>query len=357
MNSRDPWSTILTSPSGEVLFPEATYGNAFYWEVPSWIHYGNDNSTHRLLFDGVFVGAEVTPVVVLPPAAQRTGLTAEVAPIVAPASGAIAVRKDLDDKQVLRVEICVDGRCYRTSMDLAPVIALIMQKLAWWHTQQHAHPMGVIKAVDASVGEAVDAVVGQLVGRHVGTICGSFLDDIAGAVSSAASGLAGGVAETFKSLKGPIAAAASSAAASGAGMIPGVGQFAAPVAGKLANDLVQSTAGDAAAKQRVEQANQQAQTDPTVAAVLDIAQKAVANSTAAHHVQETAKRAARGHRHSQRQIARVAQDAERGDPAAKAVADLVANAMHSEWGAKLWEGVTGRGPATVSGWGCGWPLL
>ncbi len=52
---------------------------------------------------------------------------------------------------------------------------------------------------------------------------------------------------------------------------------------------------------------------------------------------------------AQQQIVKVADDAEKGDPAAKAVADLVANAMKSEWGAKLWERVTGRGPATISG--------
>jgi hypothetical protein len=360
MKSLDPWRVIQTTPSGEVIFPTASYGHPFYREIPSWIHYGNGNGngndTHRLLFDGAFIGAEAPPLPAASSApsacAQRTGLTAEVAPVIAPASGGISVRKELDDKQVLHVEICVDGKCYRTTMDLAPAISLIMQKLARWHEGQHAKqvpPAIVVGCIDAAVGEAVNAIVGELVGNHVDTICGSFLDDIGNAVSSAASGLAGGVVSTFKALKGPIGAAAGIAAATGAMAIPGVGPFVAPMAGKLANDLVQSATGDDSAKQRVVQANQQAKTNPTVAVALDLAQKAVANSTVAHHVQETAKRAARGHPAAQQQIVQVAEDAEKGDPAAKAVADLIANAMHSEWGAKLWERATGRGPA-VSGW-------
>jgi len=291
---------------------------------------------------------------------QRKGLVAEVAPIVAPATGGITVKKELDDKQVLRVEICVDGKCYSSSMDLAPAIAMVMDKLSRWHLERHAQmdqkllspppTTAVSGAVDAAVNQAADGMVAALVGRHVETICGSFLDDIGNAVKGVASGLAGGVASTIKSLKGPISAAASVAATSGAALIPGVGPFVAPIAGKLAGDIVNSTIGDPQAQQAVAQAKQQAQTDPNVALALKEAQKAVANSTVAHHVQLTAKKAAQGHPQAQQQIANVAQSAEQGDPAAKALADLVANAMHSEWGAKLWEQVTGRGPATVSGY-------
>ena len=359
MKSLDPWRVILTNPSGEVIVPSPSYGHQLYREVPSWIHYGNGNGngTHRLLFDGAFIGAEAPPSP-SPTGERRTGLTAAVAPIVAPATGGISVRKELDDKQVLHVEICVDGKCYRTSMDLAPAIALIMGKLARWHEGQHEDmhasaqvpPTVVVGAVDAAVGEAVDAIVGELIGSHVDTICGSFLGDIAGAVKSAATGLTGGVIATFKKLKGPIGVAAGIAAVSGAMLIPGVGPIAAPIAGKLAHDLVQSAAGDKSAKKSVAQANQEAKTNPVIAVALDQAQKAVANATVAHHVQDTAKKAARGQPAAQQQIIKVAEDAEKGDPAAKAVADLVANAMHSEWGSKLWEKATGRGPATVSGY-------
>lgn len=415
MNSLDPWRLIVTDAYGDVVLPRPRYQHPFYAEVPSWVHYGDrdlDGGTTRLLFDGAFIagwpepgagastganmtnyiGAELTALsapgypygpffrpypygvfhrpyggiyyvgaetsAALPPA--RQGLTAELAPVVAPATGGITVKKELDAKQVLHVEICVDGKCYRTSMDLAPAIELVMGKLARWHESMHAPqppPPTVVSTVQNAVGAAEELIVGALVARHVDTVASGFLGDIAGAVKGAVRGvgrgvgrglgaLKGGVAATFSKLKDQIGPAASIAAAAGASAIPGVGPIAAPIAAKLANDIVQSTAGDSAAQRRVAQAGQQAKTDPTVAAALDQATKAVANATAAHHVQDTAKKAARGDSEAQQQIVQVADDAEKGDPAAKAVADLVANAMKSEWGAKLWEKVTGRGPAT-----------
>jgi hypothetical protein len=307
------------------------------------------------VYGPVFFGADpdVAPPVVAPgPVLPRTGLTKELAPIVAPATGGISVRKHLDENQVLHVEICVDGKCHRTSMNLAPAITMLMEKLAKWHQEQHAQvppPQTVVSTVQAAVGAAEDMIVGALVARHIDTIAGSLLGDIAGAVKGAVGGIAGGVASTFKKLKGPIGAAAGIAAAAGAAAIPGIGPIAAPIAGKLANDLVQSVAGDSDAQKKIAQATQQAKTDPTVALALEQAKKAVAHSTAAHHIQDTAKKAAKGDAQAQQQIVQVADDAQKGDPAAKAVADLVANALKSEWGAKLWKNVTGRGPSTISG--------
>lgn len=414
MNSLDPWRLIVTDPAGNVIVPTASYGHPFYREIPSWIHYDDDDTTTRQLFDGAFVagwpdmgddmthniGAELTALsppgygIYRPfrpygvfyrpyggvffgaetPPPVRQGLTAEVGPILAPGSGGVTFKKELDDKQVLHVEVCVDGRCYRTAMDLAPAFALIMGKLSRWHETLHdgsAPPPHlskpqvsgdyVVGCCDRAVAAAGDAMVGSLMDRHVATISSGFLSDIAGAVKSAASGVAKGVSSTFKKLKGPIATAAGIAAAAGAAAIPGVGPIAAPMAAKLANDIVKSAAGDSGAKKAVAQAAKEAKSDPAVAVALEQATKAVANSTAAHHVQDTAKAAARGDSAAQQQIVQVADDASKGDPAAKAVADLVANAMKSEWGAKLWEKATGRGPDTVSsGWydiiGAGSPI-
>lgn len=298
-----------------------------------------------------FVGADAQPGAVPPP--RRTGLTADLAPIVAPATGGVIVEKHLDDKQVLHVRICVDGKCYSTSMDLAPAIAMVMQKLARWHDSANTPklpPSTVIRTVDTAVGVAEEALVGALVAQHIDTIAAGILGDIAGAVKGAITGIASGVASTFRKLKGPIGVAAGIAATSAAAAIPGVGPVVAPMAGKIANDLVQAAAGDDKAKQAVAQAQQKARTDPNTALALETAAKAVANSTAAHHVKETATKAARGDAASQQQIAQVAVDAEKGDPAAKAVADMVASVMKSEWGAKLWEKATGRGPDVISGW-------
>jgi hypothetical protein len=169
MNSLDPWRDIQTNPWDEIVVPAPFYGHSLYWDVPSWIHYGSggdsygnadgrDYGTRRLLFDGAFIGAET------------------------PATASVAARKKLDDKQVLHVEICVDGKCYRTAMDLAPVIAVIMKSLARWHDGQHAQmqvsPTTVVSAVEAAVNEAGRSIVGVLIGRHVPdrvTTTGAFL--------------------------------------------------------------------------------------------------------------------------------------------------------------------------------------
>lgn len=163
MNSLDPWRVILTNPWDEVIVPAPFYGHSLYWEVPSWIHYGDggysygrEDGTHRLLFDGAFIGAET------PPGAKG-----------------ISARKAIDDKQVLHVEICADGKCYRASMDLAPAIAMIMKELALWHEHQHApvSPTTVVGAVERAVDAASRSIVSVLAGCHVPvtTTTGAFL--------------------------------------------------------------------------------------------------------------------------------------------------------------------------------------
>ena len=338
MNSPDPWDPIVIDPSGSVIWPRAYYARAFYSEVPSW---PTPSGETRSLFDGAFVaGAPVERYRGHTGDAMtydRIGLTAEVAPVLAPATGPVAVRKAIDGK-VLHVEICVDGKCYSTSMDLAPAVDLIMDQLAQWHRGQHAQMTpttvsGAVAAstVNATMNEATDGMVAALIGRHLECACGGWLSDIGHAVKSAASGVEHGVAHgvsfTIKKLKGPIGAAAAAAATAAVAAIPGVGPVAAPLAGKLANSLVQAAAGDSSAKKQVAQAAQLAKTDPTVAVALDAATKAAANSAVAHHVQDVAMKAADGHPEAQAKIAQVVADARGGDHAAKAVMDLVSNAF------------------------------
>lgn len=334
MNSPDPWDPIVLDPSGAVIWPRAFYRRAFQQEVPSWPTMQSGET--RGLFDGAFVAGDAAIETGVPMTTSsrtngpdRTGLTAEIAPIVAPATGGVRVRKAVDDRQVLHVEICVDGKCYSSSMDLAPALAMVTDKLAQWHSAQHAQmaPTAVSGTVGAATDEAADGMVAALIGRHVDCACGGWLDDIGHAVKSAASGVEHGVSFTIKKLKGPIAKAAAAAATAGATAIPGVGPVVAPMAGKLANDLVNSTLGDASAKKSVVAAKQQAQTDPDVALALDLAQKAVATSTVAHHVHHTARHAAQGHPQAQQQIAQVVADAQGGDPAAQSVMDLISHAL------------------------------
>jgi hypothetical protein len=343
--------TALSIPGqGNMLGPYfAPYGaGPGYWY--------NSGPTFREPFrpyGRVFFGAEDPSA--LP---QRRGLTATLAPIVAPATGGVLVRKTLDENQVLHVEICVDGMCHSTSMDLAPAIQMLLGKLKTVHDQWHASqaPEAVNKTVNDTVNAAEELIVGALVDKHVDTVASGILSSITDAVSSIVSNATPvgwalkikPIGDVIRKFKGPIAAAAGIAAAGAATAIPGAGPFVAPLAGKLAGDVVNSTLGDKKAQQEVAQAKQQAQTDPVIAAALNAATKAVANTTAAYHVKDTAQKANAGDPAAQQEIAQVAVDAKSGDPAAQAVSSLIQSAMTSEWGAKLWEGITGRGPDVIS---------
>ena len=361
MNSRDPWDLIITDSYGDVVLPRAQYGHPFYREVPSWVHYdGDQGGTSRQLFDGVFVGGTGMQPPVVEPWVRR-GLTAEVAPIVAPATGGVTVEKHLDDKQVLHVKICVDGKCYSTSMDLAPGIALVMNKLARWHEGMHAPqppPSTVISTVQTAVGAAEGALIGALVARHIDVASAGWLDDIKGGLTKVVNttlkldvlGVHKVASGLVKKLKTPITAAATAVATAYGGPLAGA------AAAKLVGPIIDQTAEFGKKKNpQVAAAEQAAKTDPVAARALKSAQDAVAQTIAAHHVQDTAKKAATGDQAARQKIADVAQDVEKGDPAAKAVADLIANAMKSEQGAKLWERATGRGPGTVSGSWPWWP--
>lgn len=282
---------------------------------------------------------------------ERQGLAATIAPVVAPATGGITVKKELDSNQILHVEICVDGKCYASSMDLGPAIDAVLHKLAQWHKSQHTDQQVpttvVVGHVNAMIGAAIDSVVEGLVQHHVSVACGSFIDDIAGAVKGVVSSipiLGPTVVSTLKQFKGPIAAAAGVAAGGAATLIPGVGPFIAPLAGKLANDLVNSAAGDPKAQKAVAQAQQQAATDPNVAAALNAATNSVAQSVAAHHVVNTAKQAAQGHPGAQQEISQISADAQAGDPVSRAATDLIANAFQSVLQQRL------GSPTTTSGW-------
>jgi hypothetical protein len=269
--------------------------------------------------------------------ARRTGLTAELAPVLAPATGGFTARVDLDPQQRLHAEICVDGKCYQTSIDLAPAIAAVMAKIAQAHMDMHAAmPHGapmisgevMLDTVDEAIGAASDALIDSLVDRHISVACAGFLDDIGNAVSDIGSAVKGagvsvyrGVTETVQKLKGPI-----TAVATGVATVYG-GPAAGAAAAKLVGPIVDSAANlgkDGPQKAAAEDA---AKTDPAAAQALAAAKDAVAHTVAAYHVVETAKKAAAGHPEAQQAIAKVTQDAESGDPAAHAATDLIQNAF------------------------------
>jgi hypothetical protein len=284
MNSLDPWRVIaIDAYNSEVIWPRARYQHPFYSEVPSWISYGGeeeDGST-RLLFDGAFVGANY-------PGADM--------------SGGITFKKELDDRQVLHVEICVDGKCHRASMNLAPAIAMVMAKLAESHADLHRSmggacpPPDAAAAVDRAVSTAGDTLIGMLAYRHaVGRGGGGhnpytgtthmasdyavgfdLFKDIGHALSSAANAVGG----VLKDLKAPLSIAAGAAATYVGGPAAG------PIAAQLTGALIDAAPGghpatQAAAQQQIAAAKQAAQTNPTVQTALDAAHHATTQGTQA----------------------------------------------------------------------------
>ena len=284
---------------------------------------------------------------------QRSGLTPPLSPIVAPSistpAGGVLVRKHLDENQVLHVEICVDGKCYRTSMDLAPGIAMLMQKLVQWHDGMHAPktppPETVVSTIENAINATGDQMAGMLIGRHVAI--GGWLSDIGNALGS-----------TLRKL-GPVISVVATGVATAYGG-PAAGAAAAKLAPVITN--LQANALDpkgdpkkkAAAAAELQRINQQAASDPAAAQAVNAANQAVRNTAIAYTVQDTAAKATAGDPAAQKDISNLVQSAEAGDPAAKptyeATAAMIAQElMKSETGAKLWEQVTGRGPGTVSG--------
>lgn len=319
MNSLDPWRVMLSSPPGEMMVvPAPYYGHPFY---------GLDEESDLFTSRGIgraFVGAEA-PI----PASDRSKLTAALAPVLAPAKSGFTARVELDQRQHLHAAICVDGKCYKTSIDLAPAIAAVMEKFARYHADLHATAPGaqpplvsgevVIGAIERAVNAAGDELVGALLDQHVGVACSGFLDDIGNALKGAGVSIYRGVTETVQKLKGPITIAATGAATAFGGPAAGAAasQLVGPIIDSAAN-LGKDTPAKAAAEQ-------QAKTDPLAAAALATAKDAVAHTIAAFHVTETAKQAAAGQPAAQQQIAQVTRDAEKGDPVAHAVAPLVAH--------------------------------
>jgi hypothetical protein len=292
MNSLDPWRVTQSSPPSDVMVvPPSYYGHPFI-----------DGRA------GIFIGAET----LLP----RSNLTAVLAPVLAPATGGFTARVELDHQQQLHAAICVDGKCYQTSIDLAPAIAAVMAKIALAHADMHAsmaHAPVIsgdvaIGAVDEAVSAAGDALIGALIDRHISVACAGWLDDVGSAVAS-----------TVRKFKGPITAVAAKVAES----------YGGPAAGAAASQLVGPVIDGVAGKDTPQKAvaEQAAQTDPAAATALSTAKDAVAHTVAAYHVTETAKQAAAGHPAAQKEIAAVVQDAEKGDPVAHAATDLIANAF------------------------------
>jgi len=294
-NSYDPWAGMEGDPPGYgMTLPGRSY-------PPT----------------AAFVGAA---------APQREGMVAELAPVLAPGTGGFSVELRLDRDRCLHATICVDGQCYRGAMDLSGPLAALEAKIAQGHRELHAR--------EDAIQSAGQLIVGALLDEHVQVACAGWWHDLTSAASGAvravgrgAQQAVGTVGHTLKKLKGPIGIAAATAAGAAAAAIPVAGPVVAPMAAGLAKNLVDAAAGDhvdvkQAAQNALAQAQAAAQQDPHVAQALDVAQKAVAQTTAAYHIAETAKAAASGDQSALTQIQKLGSAAAQGDPAAQQAMNL-----------------------------------
>jgi hypothetical protein len=67
----------------------------------------------------------------------RPAIVGAVAPVIAPATGGVTGKLELDGNQVLHAEVCIDGKCYKGSLDLKGPIAAVLAQCASWHKAQH----------------------------------------------------------------------------------------------------------------------------------------------------------------------------------------------------------------------------
>jgi len=316
MNSLDPWRVMQGSPPAETMVVPAPYwGHPFYGHgIPQGWAMGVSSAWDQGLERGagVFVGQSYAGVDMPAPAPPIP------APITTPPKpgAGFTAHLDLDPKQVLHAEIGIDGKIYKTSVDLAPVIAAVLAQITQFHLDLHkALPAAATKisgevmlgAVDHTVKVAGDELIGALLGRHY-SIAG-WWGDLTGGIKK----VVDKAGDTVKALKVPI----SLAAAAGATYL--VGPSAAPMAAQMTGALADAAGGDykSAGTAALNVAEQAASQNPQVKQVLDTAKGAFAHATAAHHVAATADQASAGDPQAIQKVGQLAKAATQGDPNAQ----------------------------------------
>ena len=262
----------------------------------------------------------------------------------------VQVELTLGDDLHLHARICVEGQCYDGVADLRQVIQQVLARVSATNAVQtldsssnaptpapSADPEAVTQAqaeIDQQVQAAGLILIGSLYDQHCRqsprVSVGGFLGD-----------LVGGIRDTFSALKEPIALAAGVAAGAGiTAALPGVGAFLAPVAGKLAHDLVgagvdqatgQPTPQGQAAQIAVDAAHAAAQTNPVAATVLSTAQQAVRSTANVYHVAQTVSDAVAGDPTARQALDQMHAAAADGNPAAQHDA-AIAQTVHQVTG-------------------------
>lgn len=342
MNSTDPYRAMQSSPPAlEMVIPPAVNlpvtvgGDRILMRPRGYFRTERDD---RALF-------------------ARPRLVAELAPVLAPATGGAHIALELDAGNVLHASMCIDGKCYQASADVSAPIAAVMAKIAEHHADLHAAASADVGAPPASSGEvavmgeaaaatavsevvksAGEILVGSMIEGHASVACAGWFSDLEHAASGALHGIehaaSGAVHATMKTL-GPMIGPAAAIAA---------GAVGGPAAAALAGSLVSAAMGHGDAKQLVQQAEAVASQNPQAAAVLADAKSAVAKTTAAYHVAQTVNRAASGDKAARAQLRASAQAAAAGDPAAQQVIAIADQTMGGD-------GSAAPGPDDGSGGG------
>jgi len=233
-----------------------------------------------------------------------------IAPLLSPGANGLTARVSFDGQHV-HVRICIDGRCYSASADLAHALEFL-----------NAETDGDFDlAVDDAIATAGDTLVGALVEDHVHSLCGSWWSDLKHTIFH----VQHSVAKTIQKFKVPITIA-STAVATYYG-----GSSAGAAAGKLTGPIIDASAGDSVAKKQVAQAalaqaTKEAQTNPNTAKALAAAQTAVAQTTAAYHTVQTVANAKAGNVDAQKQLAELQGAADGGDVQAQKLLGVASDA-------------------------------
>lgn len=195
---------------------------------------------------------------------------------------------------------------------------------------------------DAAVKAAGEVLVGALYDQHFNApelgfrpgdfslgLVGGWWDDVKGAATAVVAPVYAihkailsnpDVAKLLNDHKGELSMAAGAVATAYGG--PAGGAAAAQLTGPIIESL---SSGNST--QLIAGLAQQAQNDPTVAQAMQTAQKAVAHTTAAYHLTDTAARAASGDHVAARKIAQVDRAASGGDAAAQTAMEIIAHAF------------------------------
>ncbi len=189
----------------------------------------------------------------------------------------------------------------------------------------------VQEATSEATKSAGEMLIGALVAQHAETVSAGWWSSVTHAVSSAAHGIYGAGRTSYNAttgvvakFKGPITVAATAVATAYGG--PAAGAAAAKFTGPLL-DAAHDGFNKPQAKKALAEIRQAAATNPAIARAFDVAQRAVAETTAAYHIVDTAGKALDGDKQAITKIADLDKAATGGDGAAQKAMEIIVQAL------------------------------